>query len=266
MSINTRRLSLVLNSKPDRSSALVMQAIIIALLIHVFVLGVMYLVTAAPAGDEQEAEETLEELKIELVEEEELLKEQEEIPSKVSAEVRNLLANAAGKRTSRQVNYTGKSRDAMESEVEQSLEEYEQSIKNEIAREKGEIPERKPEQKENTPTKSDKNTAPNSDPKNNSEESYSGPVSAEFDLAGRYTKKAPKPMYRCKSFGVVVVNIKVDPTGAVLDAQINEARSTGNECLRQESLSYAKRWAFDYKDSAPKKQEGSITFTFTEQR
>jgi TonB family protein len=266
MSISTNRLSLVLNAKPEKNSALAMQALIIALLIHLFVLGVMYLVTAAPASEKQQTDAAVEELKIELVEEEELLNEQEQIPAKVSADVKNLIANASGKRTSKQVNYTGKSRDAMESEVEKSLAEYENNIKREIAATKGDIPDRKPTDSSRNSPKDNTKTTTDPSTKNNAEESFSGPVSAEFNLSGRYAKKSPKPMYRCKSFGVVVVNIKVDPTGAVIDAQINESRSTGNECLRQESLVYANKWAFDYKESAQKKQDGTITFTFTEQR
>jgi TonB family protein len=101
--------------------------------------------------------------------------------------------------------------------------------------------------------------------KNSSNKSSSGPVSAEYFLSGRTAKSTKKPTYRCKSAGKIVVNITVDPNGAVVGAEVDDAKSIGVDCIREESLKYAKMWTFDYNQSAAKKQNGTITFTFSAQ-
>jgi len=265
MTSSNDRIQLILNAKPEKRTALIMQAIILGLAAHIFVLAIMYLVTAQPPVDETAQEEVLEEIDLELVPEEEMLQEQQDIPANASQEVKDLIASSSGKRTSQYVNYTGKSRDAMNAEVEAELAALEAAERAALASQKGEIPTRtKTDPPKTDPTK--KNTSPQNNPNNNpSESSYSGPVSAEFSLNGRSPKKSPRPNYRCKSTGKVVVKIKVDYTGAVIDAEIDESKSQGNDCIREESLAYARRWAFDYNDKAPKKQDGTITFTFSAQ-
>lgn len=93
--------------------------------------------------------------------------------------------------------------------------------------------------------------------------SYSGPVSATVDLSGRSIRQAPKPTYKCKTAGTVVMAIEVDETGKVTSVKINDALSTHDACLREESLTYARRWLFSV--SSTKKQLGSITFLFSAQ-
>ncbi|MEN9347339.1 MAG: hypothetical protein RLZZ77_850 [Bacteroidota bacterium] len=265
MASSTDRIQLILNAKPEKRTALILQAVILGLAAHIFVLAIMYLVTAQPPVEEEAKEEVIEELDIELVQEEELLQEQLDVPANASQAVKDLIASSSGKRTSQYVNYTGKSRDAMNAEVEAELAALEAAEKAAIASQKGDIPVRsKTDTPKTDPTK--KNTTTATNPNNNpNESSYSGPVSAEFSLNGRSPKKSPRPNYRCKSTGKVVVKIKVDYTGEVIEAQIDESKSQGNDCIREESLAYARRWAFDYNDKAPKKQDGTITFTFSAQ-
>jgi TonB family protein len=62
----------------------------------------------------------------------------------------------------------------------------------------------------------------------------------------------------------VIIKIEVNQAGEVTGAAIDE-RSTANDCIRKESLAYAKKWKFDYNEKAPKKQAGTITFTFSQQ-
>ena len=265
MTPSTDRIQLILNAKPEKRSALIMQAIILGLAAHIFVLAIMYLVTAQPPVDEEAQEQVLEEIDLELVQEEELEKEQLDVPANASQAVKDLIASSSGKRTSNYVNYTGKSRDAMNAEVEAELAAVEAAERARIASEKGEIPTRsKTDPPKTDPSKKNTTTTSPTNP-NPSESSYSGPVSAEFSLNGRSPKKSPRPNYRCKSTGKVVVKIKVDTTGEVIDAQIDESKSVGNDCIRDESLAYARRWAFDYNEKAPKKQDGTITFTFSAQ-
>lgn len=265
MTPSTDRIQLILNAKPEKRSALIMQAIILGLAAHIFVLAIMYLVTAQPPVDEEAQEQVLEEIDLELVQEEELEKEQLDVPANASQAVKDLIASSSGKRTSNYVNYTGKSRDAMNAEVEAELAAVEAAERARIASEKGEIPTRSKTDPPKTDPSKKNTTTTNPSSSNPSESSYSGPVSAEFSLNGRSPKKSPRPNYRCKSTGKVVVKIKVDTTGEVIDAQIDESKSVGNDCIRDESLAYARRWAFDYNEKAPKKQDGTITFTFSAQ-
>jgi TonB family protein len=94
--------------------------------------------------------------------------------------------------------------------------------------------------------------------------SYSGPVTASFNMAGRDPLDNPIPTYRCKTNGTVVVTVSIDELGKVIEARINESASSPNECLRAESEKYARKWRFDY-SSRSRKQDGTITFTFSAQ-
>jgi tRNA pseudouridine55 synthase len=83
-------------------------------------------------------------------------------------------------------------------------------------------------------------------------------------MKGREPLDNPIPTYRCKTNGVVVVLVTIDEAGKVVDARIQEASSSTNTCLREESVKYASKWRFDYSGSK-RKQDGTITFTFNKQ-
>jgi TonB family protein len=260
--VNSHKLSLLLNAHPPRATRWVYMAIILSLLAHIFVFGVMYLATASPANSEQGTQETVEELELKF---EEKLSEEELQAGMVQSErVRNLLANAESQRTSEKVNYVGKTKEEIDREVEEMYRNMEASEFNSLkeGRPKDQVVATSQDSKPTDPTKNKSNQE---QPQAGSNQSYSGPVSAEFYLKGRQSKSTPKPTYRCKSAGKIVVNIEVNTQGDVTDASIDEGKSTGNDCIREESLKYAKRWRFDYNELAPKKQPGTITFVFSAQ-
>lgn len=261
---NTSRIALMMNSRPPRTTAFVYQAIILSLSAHIFVLLVMFLVTSSPAVEEEQATEAIEEIELKLEEDE---PQDDGSASNTSEVVRNLLANAEAQRTNDRVNYSGKSAEQIQAEVDQMYRDMEQQEFNQLrsGRPDNSVPVQRPEDQKPKQDPKSQRTDPTASNNNPSDKSFSGPVSAEYALSGRDPKSMPKPTYRCKSFGKIVVNIAVDPTGAVIDASIDEGKSKGNDCIREESLKYAKRWKFDYKDSAPKKQNGTITFTFSAQ-
>jgi outer membrane biosynthesis protein TonB len=93
--------------------------------------------------------------------------------------------------------------------------------------------------------------------------SYSGNVSATFSLSGRYVKSAPKPTYKCKGAGQVVVLISVNELGYVSEAKIDANQSSKDACLLNESLTYALKWRFS--EGKNSKQPGVITFQFSAQ-
>ena len=93
-----------------------------------------------------------------------------------------------------------------------------------------------------------------------------GNVTASFELADRSVMYAPIPSYRCQLSGKVHVAIEVDNQGAVLSAVVDQSRSTtANGCLLEEAAAFAERWVFASKLQAPRRQKGSITFTFVQQ-
>ena len=87
-------------------------------------------------------------------------------------------------------------------------------------------------------------------------------VSFSFDNPVRYSRKLIKPAYRCEGGGEVVVKVAIDRAGKVLFAYVE---SGGDECMRNTAVSAAKGSRFDHNNSAPAKQEGTITYIFIPQ-
>lgn len=87
-------------------------------------------------------------------------------------------------------------------------------------------------------------------------------VSFSFDNPVRYSRKLIKPAYRCEGGGEVVVKVAIDRAGKVLYAYVE---SGGDECMRNTAVSAAKGSRFDHNNSAPAKQEGTITYIFIPQ-
>ena len=85
--------------------------------------------------------------------------------------------------------------------------------------------------------------------------------SVSFSLVDRYSEYLPPPIYLCESGGKVVISITVDQTGRVVDAFLNNASTTKNQCLVDHALEYALNSRFSSDPSKPK-QLGTITFLF----
>jgi hypothetical protein len=261
----SQRVLTLLNAKPAPSSQWIYLAVILSLVAHIFALVVMYLATASPAGAEAKAEKTVDEIELKF-EDESPMDEQDVRAANTSEVVRNLLANAQSQRTSDRVNFSAKSQEQINAEVEQSLKGLEQNEFNQLRSTHSNIPDNVP-----PPANSNAKDAASQSKdqydwyKNASNKSYAGPVSAEFNLKDRSAKSSPRPTYRCKSSGQIVVKIAVAPTGEVIDAELDEGKSRGGDCIRDESLSYARKWLFNYNAASPKKQSGTITFTFSAQ-
>ncbi len=256
----------LLGSKPGKKTSFIYQAIIVSLSIHIFVLGITYLLSVPPLETiGEESDEAIEEIELSFEEPETELPVPDPMEG-MSEEVKNLLANAQSVRTSDRVNYTAKSQEEINAEVYQQLKGLEKAEYDQL---KSGRPDNSIKDNVNDPkekAKDDKNASKENYDwyKNQSQKSYAGPVSAEFSLQGRSVKSSPKPTYRCKTSGKVIIKIEVNQAGEVTNAAIDE-RSTANDCIREESLAYAKKWKFDYNEKAPKKQAGTITFTFSQQ-
>ena len=88
-----------------------------------------------------------------------------------------------------------------------------------------------------------------------------------FNLAGRsFGSEPPKPEYKSKSEGKVVVEIRVDRSGNVISASPGKAGTTTNDpILREAAKAAALKAKFNSDPKAAEVQVGTITYTFIQQ-
>ncbi len=102
---------------------------------------------------------------------------------------------------------------------------------------------------------------------------YGGNVMVDWSLPSRNAHQknnwyVRNPGYTCGygSAGRVTVMIKVNQSGNVTVAEYDPSQSSGaNACMIEQAIKYAKLSRFDYSSSAPKIQQGRITYTFVAQ-
>ena len=98
------------------------------------------------------------------------------------------------------------------------------------------------------------------------------PDSMVFELIGKpekidaflkmFDRYLAVPAYKCEGGGEVVVEITVNRAGDVTNARVVEG---GDECMRSSALGSARRSRFNIDDSAPARQQGTITYIFIPQ-
>lgn len=91
-----------------------------------------------------------------------------------------------------------------------------------------------------------------------------GRVTVSFSLTNpvRHSRHLVVPAYLCEGGGEVIVSITVDRAGKVVGARVEEG---GDECMRSTALRAARASRFNIDDSAPAKQNGTITYIFIPQ-
>ncbi len=82
-----------------------------------------------------------------------------------------------------------------------------------------------------------------------------------FSLVDRKKVSIPIPVYLCEENGKIVITIKVNEQGKVIETDVNTSSTSSNECLIEHALQYAKDSRFS-SDPSKKTQVGSITFSF----
>lgn len=86
-------------------------------------------------------------------------------------------------------------------------------------------------------------------------------TSVSYSLVNRNNYKLPPPIYTCIEGGKVVINIKVDVNGNVIEADFNAKSSgTSNGCLVDNAITYARKAKFNSSNKAS--QKGTITYLF----
>lgn len=252
-----------LDAKPSGRTAMVMQAIIASLIVHIFILFVTQMLTQDNRMVEEEV--IYEPLEMEMIQEEmiqPLPELQDQSPR--TGELKNLIANENSERSSEEKSYRGMSKAQINEQVYNDLKnmEAEEFAKLKNGRSEYTVPTKET----GTGEKAEKKKSDYDwyRDKANSK-SYSGKVTASYNMKGRDAIENPVPTYRCKTQGQVIVLVTINNLGVVTDARIDETKSSVDECLRSESEKYALKWQFDYKADAQKKQDGTITFTFSAQ-
>ena len=86
-------------------------------------------------------------------------------------------------------------------------------------------------------------------------------TSVSYSLIDRSNYRLPPPIYTCIEGGKVVVNIEVDSSGKVIDADFNAHSSdTSNGCLVENAVAYALKARFSSHQRSA--QQGTITYIF----
>jgi TonB family protein len=95
---------------------------------------------------------------------------------------------------------------------------------------------------------------------------YKGPTTISYTLEGRSHVYINPPVYQCQGSGKVVVDIVVNQSGYVIDANINKSKSQITEdCLVEAANRAALTTRFNAKNTAPDRQRGTITYIFIAQ-
>lgn len=166
------------------------------------------------------------------------------------------------------IHYTSYAQGGNSEEIERN---YEQQLKDEIRRQREEREDGKalnePDldvREEKTDIKNDGNQGAAASTK-----AIKGETMVSFSLSNRHPLNhndwyIRNPGYTCGNVnGVVQVAIVVDEGGRVVTATIIEANSANaSSCMKQKAREYALMSRFNYSSTAPKRQEGVITYRF----
>ncbi|MGE4587430.1 MAG: hypothetical protein AB7D05_08825 [Mangrovibacterium sp.] len=103
------------------------------------------------------------------------------------------------------------------------------------------------------------------DPDSISNTIYSGESNIHYFLENRYHLRLPVPVYLAQGGGQVTVDIRVSPSGKVLHANPRPAPEITDPMLPEYARQAALRTVFNSDRSAPREQNGTITYTFVAQ-
>lgn len=94
---------------------------------------------------------------------------------------------------------------------------------------------------------------------------YVGKSSVSYNIKGRYKTYLPIPIFKCEFGGKVVVAVVVNRKGRVVKAEIVDAESRKDDCLREVAVDAALSSEFNADENAPERQAGTITYNFVKQ-
>jgi len=94
---------------------------------------------------------------------------------------------------------------------------------------------------------------------------YAGESNITYYLENRYHVSLPVPVYLAQGGGTVIVDIKVNRQGTVVDAVARKNNSIRDQQIFLYAQEAASRTIFNADDNAPSIQEGTIQYTFVAQ-
>ncbi len=202
---------------------------------------------------------------------EELNFENLEVTNSSGGEVKNVIADANDKRKKSFDDWSQDVSNNSSGNPEQRAKEFEQQLFREA--EGNEARKKMEEQRKNkdNSSSSKNNTQVNKTSLGGSENQFAGNVMVRFSLSGRTAFNGNNwyvrnPGYTCgKGSGLVVVNVVVGKDGKVIRAAVDNTRSTGNACMREQAQKYASISRFNISSSAPDSQSGYIQYEFVSQ-
>lgn len=174
-------------------------------------------------------------------------------------------ASSSGSNHSNNQSYYGSAKSL--NDVEQSVYDLEKSMFEEAggAATRAEIQKgMEQRQKEQQELNKNKPTSPSSSStQKSSGDSNKGNVLVSYNLANRTGQSVPAPGYMCPqgTSGKVIINIKVDQSGKVIEAKVNPSSAT-SECMTHYALEFARKSRFNYTSTTSGTQDGTITYTF----
>lgn len=189
--------------------------------------------------------------------------EQEKLAQENNGKILNETVNETDKRSESDKKYDARDFNNLNDKVDQNVKDLEKQYFDEFASKRKTEPIEKKETPENKNNKSE-NT---DDPGNTSKDlNIKGTVTSSYNLGGRTHERIAKPSYTCKSGGTVTVNIKVDRSGRVIEARINQRSSSyTEECLGENAIKYAYKSKFIAGTQYDDPQSGTITYNYVAQ-
>ncbi len=102
-------------------------------------------------------------------------------------------------------------------------------------------------------------------PKKNEPSRVQGLTTVTYDLKDRTDIDLDIPAYLCMGQGAVVIKVSVERDGRVSRAELDEARTRADECMRENALRSAQSARFNSSSSAADPQRGTMTYIFLAQ-
>lgn len=94
---------------------------------------------------------------------------------------------------------------------------------------------------------------------------YSGESNIVYYLEDRYHLRLPIPVYLAQGGGTIIVDIVVNRTGNVIEAEPRKNSAVKDEQIYLYAKAAASRTVFNADSSAPENQKGTIHYTFVAQ-
>jgi len=239
----------------DRKINIVLITIAITLFIHLAVFFFLFF-SKVKTGSSFENMTVEQNVEIEINQDYQLTQEQKTQENLQDQPIENIDKNV---NDSREKSWEDFSRNSNNDELSQSVKDWDKEFRDEY-RDQWDEKLTQPEKTQLSKTKNDAKETSQSDGKKTV---YAGKTTGSWKLDNRTIKgDLRKPSYRCIGSGTVIVNIKVNYAGEVVDAKVKEGSGITEECLFRNALSFAKKNRFNRITSGSKMQSGTITYTY----